>query len=67
MRKGFVKATTIALSAMLFCSSMSLQAEASNLSSVLPEGGINIMFAQDDAALEVLQLDKESAILPIDT
>lgn len=43
MRKGFVKATTIALSAVLFCSSMSLQAEASNLSSVLPEGGINAM------------------------
>ncbi len=64
MRKGFVKATTIALSAMLFCSSMSLQAEASNLSSVLPEGGINIMFAQDDAALEVLQLDKESEATP---
>ncbi|MBP3352460.1 MAG: C40 family peptidase [Lachnospiraceae bacterium] len=64
MRKGFVKATTIALSAMLFCSSMRLQAEASNLSSVLPEGGINIMFAQDDAALEVLQLDKESEATP---
>lgn len=63
MRKGFVKATTIALSAVLFCSSMSLQAEASNLSSVLPEGGINIMFNQD-TALETLQLNEENVVTP---
>ncbi|MBR4084091.1 MAG: C40 family peptidase [Lachnospiraceae bacterium] len=61
MRKGFVKATTITLSAMLFCSSFSLQADAANLSSVLPEGGINIMFTQD-SALEVLQLDETEMI-----
>ncbi len=54
MRKGFVKATTIALSAVLFCSSMSLQAEASNLSSVLPEGGINAMF-NNGLSLEELE------------
>ncbi|MBQ8040560.1 MAG: C40 family peptidase [Lachnospiraceae bacterium] len=63
MRKGFAKTTTIALSVMLFCSNMCLQAEASNLSSVLPEGGINIMFSQD-AALEVLQLDEQSIATP---
>lgn len=61
MRKGFVKVTTIALSAMLFGSSFSLQANAANLSSVLPEGGINIMFTQD-SALEVLQLDETDMI-----
>ncbi len=64
MRKGFVKATTIALSAVLFCSSMSLQAEASNLSSVLPEGGINAVFNDVASLEEIKPLEFEKAITP---
>lgn len=64
MRKGFVKATTIALSTVLFCSSMSLQAEASNLSSVLPEGGINVVFNDVASLEEIKPLEFEKAITP---
>lgn len=46
MLKGFVKTTAIALSASLLLTGMSLQVQATDVSSVLPSGGINIALAK---------------------
>ncbi|MBQ7774485.1 MAG: C40 family peptidase [Lachnospiraceae bacterium] len=46
MLKGFIKTTSIALSAMLLFTSMQLDTQASGVSSVLPSGGINIALSQ---------------------
>ncbi len=60
MLKGFVKMTSIALSAILFMGSVQLDVQASGVSSVLPGGGINIALSQG-ATLETTQtLDAEN-------
>ena len=62
MKKGFVKVSAIALSVMLFCGDMGLQAQASNLSSVLPEGGINAMFANGVTLEDIKPQDLKKTI-----
>ena len=56
MLKGIVKMTAIALSASLFFSGMSLQVYATDVSSVLPSGGINIALSKG-TDLEKIQVE----------
>lgn len=46
MVRRLVKTTAIALSSVLLCSGMTLQVQASGVSSVLPSGGINIALSK---------------------
>ena len=58
MLKGFVKTTAIALSASLVLTGMSLQVQATDVSSVLPSGGINIALAKG-TDLERIQVESK--------
>ena len=66
MLKGFLRMTSIALSATLLFSGLHLDAQASGVSSVLPSGGINIALSQG-TALENIQVASSAKSVELKT
>lgn len=66
MLKGFLRVTSIALSAALFFSGLQLEAQAAGVSSVLPSGGINVALSQG-TALESLQPEGSEKATELET
>lgn len=68
MLKGAVRTTTIALSAVLLFSGLQMNAQAASagVSSVLPNGGINIALAQG-ASLESIQTENSNSTAKLET
>ena len=66
MLKGFLRMTSIALSATLLFSGLHLDAQASGVSSVLPSGGNNIALSQG-TALENIQVASSAKSVELKT
>lgn len=66
MFKGFVKTTAICFSVVLFFSDMSLDVQAYGVSSVLPNGGINVALSKG-TTLENMQEDANISDIELET